>query len=203
MSTLPKLLIASTNIKKAAEMRGILISASLNADIITLADLPYMADVEETGATFMENAHLKAKAAVEWSGLISIADDGGLIIDALDGAPGVHSHRFLGENTSFTQKMTHILETMADVVDEKRTCRFYCAVVIAAPGGETFECSGVCEGRIGRNIHGSHGFGYDPIFLLPELGLHMSELPPESKRLVSHRGKALDCATLILRRLLL
>jgi XTP/dITP diphosphohydrolase len=196
-----KLLIATTNAKKGGEMRQILESANLDVELLTLADFPDAPEVEETGETFMENARLKARAAVEYTGLVAIADDGGLSIDALGGLPGVMSHRFLGENTSFPEKMTQIFERMRNVPEAERTCRFQCAVVIATPDGQTYECMGVCEGRVARAMRGTHGFGYDPLFLVPELGRHMAELPPEEKHRISHRGKALACAKEILPRL--
>jgi XTP/dITP diphosphohydrolase len=188
------ILVATTNVRKGGEMVEILAAAGLPVQIKTLADFPDAPPVDETGETFMANAHLKADAAVQHTGLISVSDDGGLVIDALDGAPGVKSHRFLGENTPFSEKMDKILEMMRDVPDEKRTCRFQCAVVIALPDGRRFECMGTCEGRIAHVRCGEHGFGYDPIFFLPELRKHMAELPPEQKHKISHRGKALACA---------
>ncbi len=200
--TLPrKLLVATTNPKKGREMIQILEAANLGLEIVTLADFPDAPPVEETGATFMENAHLKAEAAVRLSGLVSIADDGGLEIDALGGLPGVKSHRFLGEETPFPEKMAQILERMRDVPEAERTSRFQCAVVIATPDGRAFECRGIREGRIAHEMRGSYGFGYDPIFLLPERGRHMAELPPEEKHKISHRGKALACAIETLRAL--
>ena len=150
--------------------------------------------MEETGATFLENARLKALAGVAVTGLLTIADDGGLMIDALNGAPGVYSHRFLGEGAPFSEKMQGVLELMRDVPDEKRTCRFISTVVVAGPDGLIFECVGACEGRISHEQRGAFGFGYDPIFLLPELGRHMAELRPEEKHKISHRGKSLACA---------
>ncbi len=189
-----RLLVATTNLKKGGEMLQILREAQLGIEIVTLADLPPMPPVEETGETFLANAHLKANAAVAQSGLVSIADDGGLVIDALDGQPGVKSHRFLGEETSFVDKMTRILEMMRDVPDEERTCRFVCAVVIVTPDGKSFECTGVCEGRIAHELRGSHGFGYDPIVYLPQRNRHMAVLLPEEKHTISHRGQALTLA---------
>lgn len=198
-----KLLVATTNRKKGGEMVQILGAAGLAVEIVTLADYPELPEVEETGETFLANAHLKAKAAVAQTGLISIADDGGLAIDALDGAPGVFSHRYLGESTPFSEKMDRILDMLRDVPDSGRTCRFCCAVVIATPDGRTFECEGTCEGRIAHEKRGGGGFGYDPIFLLPGLGRHMAELDPDEKHRISHRGKALACAVPILRTLYL
>ncbi len=195
-----KLLIATTNPSKRREMEQILGAANLNLELLTLESFPNAPEVEETGETFMENAHLKAQSAVQLSGLVCIADDGGLCIDALDGQPGVKSHRFLGENSSFQEKMTRIFEMMADVEEEARTCRFQCAVVIAVPDGRTFECLGVCEGRVGHEMRGGGGFGYDPLFALPD-GRHTAELRPEEKHKISHRGKALACAAEALRSL--
>ena len=121
----------------------------------------------------MENAHLKARAAAARStGLLSIADDGGLVIDALDGAPGVNSHRFLGENTSFERQNGPHSGDAADVPEEKRTCRFVCAVVIATPDGPTFECRAPAKAASRTRSGATHGFGYDPIFLLPEREAH-------------------------------
>ena len=194
-----KLLIATTNPKKRGEMQTILASTDLDLELLTLQDFPAASEVEETGETFFENSHLKARAGLQLSGLVTIADDGGFCVDALGGSPGVKSHRFLGENTSFEVKMTKILEMMEDVSDEERTCRFQSAVVIALPDGRTFECLGICEGRVAHEMRGDYGFGYDPIFLFPGTGKHMAELLPEDKHKVSHRGKALSCATKHLR----
>jgi len=186
-----RVLVASTNAKKAAEMLAILRSAPLGLEFVTLADYPDAPDVDECGETFVENARLKAMAGMALSGLPTIADDGGLCIDALDGRPGVKSHRFLGEHTSFPDKMSRILELMRSVPEGRRTCRFQCAVVAAFPSGRTFECMGSCEGAIGYTMTGSGGFGYDPIFYIPELRRYMAELTPGEKQSISHRGKAL------------
>jgi XTP/dITP diphosphohydrolase len=193
------LLVATTNLKKGGEMVEILRQADLGLNIVTLVDFPPMLPVEETGDTFSANAYLKADAAFAHTGVMSIADDGGLVIDALDGQPGVKSHRFLGEDTSFDEKMDRILEMMRDVPDEQRTCRFQCCVVITGPNGESYECTGICEGRVAHQKRGAFGFGYDPIVYLPQVGKHMAELPPEQKHKVSHRGKALAQAITYLR----
>jgi XTP/dITP diphosphohydrolase len=195
------IVIATTNIKKGGEMEQILTTALPHLTFVRLSEFPDAPDVDETGETFMENAHLKAAAVAKHTGLTAIADDGGLVIDALDGAPGVKSHRFLGEQTPFSEKMARVLEMLRDVPDDRRTCRFECAVVIATPDGQTWECRGICEGRIAHEMRGSHGFGYDPIFFVPELGKHMAELTPEEKHRISHRGKALACAAEQLRKL--
>ena len=120
-------------------------------------------------------------------------------VDELGGQPGLYSRRFLGEETTFGEKMDYILETLKDTPDERRGCRFNCAVAIATPDGKVFHCSGICEGRVAREKRGEFGFGYDPIFFFPELGETMAELPPNEKHLISHRGKALACAKEVLR----
>ncbi len=194
----PKLLIATSNRKKGGEMLQILGASLPNITLLTLAEIPGLVPVEETGETFEQNARLKAEAGAKLSGLVTIADDGGLVIDALNGAPGVHSHRFLGEASSFEEKMNRILELMCDIPDEKRTCRFQCCAAICDTHGKTITVEGVCEGRIAHEIRGRNGFGYDPIFLLPELHRHMAELTPEEKHKISHRGKALAKAMPIL-----
>jgi XTP/dITP diphosphohydrolase len=176
--------------------------AGTGIEILTLADFPDVdPDVEETGSTFAENAEIKARAAAAATQRVCIADDGGLVIDALGGAPGVHSKRFLGAETAFPEKMARILEMMEGVEEPKRACRFVCAVAICAPDGRLFECSGVCEGRIGHEMRGGFGFGYDPIVVVDAVGKHMAELRPEENHAVSHRGKALACAAEHLRAL--
>ena len=133
--------------------------------------------------------------------MLSIADDGGLVIDALNGSPGVKSHRFLGEDTPFTVKMERILDMMRDVPDEQRTCRFQCVVAIASSDGSRQEFTGICEGRVAHELKGEHGFGYDPIVIVSGVGKHMAELTPDEKHKISHRGKALAQAIPYLRKL--
>jgi len=201
-----ELVVATGNPKKSGEMVTIL-SAGLAGDgmtIRTLADFPNAsAEVEETGTTFAENAELKARAAVATTRRMSIADDGGLEVDALGGAPGLHSKRFLGAETPFPEKMRRILELMRGVPDAERTCRFRCAVAICTVDGRIYRCDGVCEGRISHEMRGGYGFGYDQIVFVPEAGRHMAELPPEAKHRVSHRGKALACAIEVIRQSIL
>jgi XTP/dITP diphosphohydrolase len=194
-----KVLIASTNVKKAGEMIAILQAAHLNVEFVTLANFRHAPPVEETGETFAENARLKAEAGSKLTGLTTIADDGGLCIDYLGGSPGVKSHRFLGAETGFDEKMARILEMLAGVPADRRTCRFQCAVAIRFEDGRLFECMGSCEGVIGMSRRGARGFGYDPIFYLPQLGKSMAELTPIEKQMISHRGKALAEAIAILR----
>jgi len=173
-------------------------------DLVALADLdPDGPDVEEAGRSYDENALIKARAAVAATGLPAIADDAGLEIDALDGQPGVHSHRFLGQDTPFPEKMRQILTLLGNVPEEKRACRFRAAVALVLPTGEEYLCHGVCEGRVAHEQRGTYGFGYDPIFYLPQLGRHMAELPPEEKHRISHRGQALACVRKLLEQLFL
>jgi XTP/dITP diphosphohydrolase len=194
-------LIATGNAKKLREMAEIL--SDSRWDLVSLADFPEIeADVEETGTTYEENAALKAVAACRATGLVAIADDAGLEIDALGGSPGLLSRRFLGEDTPFDVKMRRILEMLADVPDLDRGCRFRAAVAIAVPNGDVHICHGVCEGMVAREMRGSYGFGYDPIFYLPRLGRHMAELEPQAKHRISHRGQALACARAELERIL-
>ena len=198
----PPLVIATRNRDKSREMAEILERYGLV--VRTLADFPEAAaapEPPESGCTYAENAEIKALAACALTGCVCIADDAGLEIDALGGQPGVYSRRFLGEHTTFPEKMERLLTILNDVPDEQRGCRFVCAVAIATPDGRVLHCRGVCEGRVGRAIRGENGFGYDPVFVVPQLGRHMAELSPAEKHAISHRGKALACAAPILREL--
>ncbi len=197
----PRILIATRNAKKLKEMAELL--SDTRWSLVSLADFPEIqGDVDETGATYEENAEIKALAGLRATGLISIADDAGLEIDFLGGEPGLRSRRFLGEETSFPEKMRRILEMLDGVQDSDRTCRFRAAVAIAHPVRGVLMCRGVCEGMIAREMKGAYGFGYDPIFYVPRLGRHMAELPPAEKHRISHRGQALACARKLLSDLL-
>lgn len=159
-------------------------------ELLTLADYEDAPEPEETGSTYAENAAIKAESARDFTGEWCVADDAGLEIDALDGAPGLYSKRFGGEALPFPDKMARILDLMRDTPDEGRGARFRCAVALATSNGiEPFEA--ICEGRIARQPSGNGGFGYDPIFYLPELGCCMADLAPEQKHSISHRGKVL------------
>jgi len=199
-----RLVIATANRHKAGEMLTILKEnlAGLDVEILTLADFPPYPEPDENGITYAENAEIKARAAAETLGQIAIADDAGLEIDALGGEPGLHSRRFAGLDTPFPVKMGIILERMRDMREERRGARFRCAVVVAEPGGSTHHVEATCEGRIAESPAGEDGFGYDPIFFLPEFGCRMAELAPEVKNRISHRAKTLALAEPILRRLL-
>ena len=155
-------------------------------------------DVEETGTTFAENARLKALTYARQSGLLTLADDSGLEVDALGGEPGVFSKRYAGEGKSDAERIEFLLDKLRDVPPGKRSARFRCAIAIASPDGKLHETDGTCEGEIIFSPRGTNGFGYDPIFYFPARGVTMAELPPEEKNRVSHRAQAAIHARTIL-----
>ena len=156
-------------------------------------------DVDETGTTFEENALLKAKAVMEASGMAAIADDSGLMVDALDGAPGIFSARFAGEQRSDADNNEKVLQLLEDVADANRTARFFCAIAIVLPNGDEYTVEGTCEGVILRALQGEGGFGYDPLFYVPDMGKTFAELSMEEKNRISHRGHANRKAVEIIR----
>ena len=186
------LILATKNPKKVEEIKALLADAPVR--ILSLLDFPEIPDTPETGTTFAENAEIKARAASKTTGKIALADDSGLEVDALCGEPGVYSNRFAGPGASDRDKYMRILELLEGVPDEKRTARFKAVMAIATPDGDITVVEGVCEGRIAREPKGTNGFGYDPIFYLPELDKMMAELSPEEKNAISHRGRALRSA---------
>ncbi|MCB0824565.1 MAG: RdgB/HAM1 family non-canonical purine NTP pyrophosphatase [Armatimonadetes bacterium] len=186
-----RLVIATHNAKKAGEMVKILSEHFPELEIVTLADYPGAPEPEETGTTYKENAIIKVESAAEFTGEWCVADDAGLEIDAIPEELGVWSKRFAGEDTPFGEKMRLVLEKLDGLPDEKRSARFNCWVALAKPGYATQTFQGVCEGRIAYEQTGTGGFGYDPIFFLPELGCTMAQLTPEEKAAISHRGKVL------------
>jgi len=186
-----RLVIATHNRKKAGEMVTILSARFPQLEIVTLADYPEAPEPEETGTTYAENAAIKANSAAEVTGEWCVADDAGLEIDAFDGAPGVYSKRFGGEDLPFPEKIAMILDRLTDVPTEDRGARFNCFVALAKKGHPTEVFNATCEGRISESPSGNGGFGYDPIFYLPELDCTMADLTAEQKHRVSHRGKVL------------
>ena len=156
-----------------------------------MKDAGYYADVEETGSTFEENAYLKASAIAKKCNLPTLADDSGLEIDYLGKEPGIYSSRYMGEDTPYPVKNAEILRRLEGVPDEERTARFVCAVCLVRPDGSSETVKATMEGRIAHKIAGENGFGYDPIFFLPEKGCTSAELSREDKNAISHRGKAL------------
>jgi XTP/dITP diphosphohydrolase len=187
-----RLIVATHNVKKGAEMTAILSARFPDLEILTLADFPGAPEPEETGDTYEENSAIKARSACEHTGEWCVADDAGLEIDALPGQLGVWSKRFAGEETPFPEKIQRILELMQEVPDGERGARFRCLVALARPGMEVELFEGRCEGMISREPRGTGGFGYDPIFWVPEMSRTMAELSPAEKASISHRGKVLD-----------
>jgi XTP/dITP diphosphohydrolase len=174
------------------------IFADLPFTLLSLHDIQLNMDVEETGTTFQANAELKALAYARASGLLSLADDSGLEIDALDGAPGVYSARFLGPNASYEERFQAIFARLGGLPLEKRSARFQCVITLASPNGYHQSVQGTIEGLITDAPRGTQGFGYDPIFLVPELGKTTAELQPEEKNRISHRGRAARLAREVL-----
>ena len=195
-----RLLIATHNRGKLVEFQELL--ADLPLELVTLDQVGIHDDVEETGETFAENARAKAVEYARRSHLLTLADDSGLQVDALGGEPGVRSKRYAGENKSDPERVAFLLDKLRHVPREKRTARFRCVIVIAAPGGEEYECDGACEGLIEFAPRGTNGFGYDPVFLFPERGMTMAELSSDEKNRVSHRGRAAEKARKTLERLI-
>jgi XTP/dITP diphosphohydrolase len=187
-----RLVIATHNHAKAGEMVTILQKRFPSLEIKTLADYPGAPEPEETGTTYAENAAIKAESAAAFTGEWSLADDAGLEIDALEGAPGLYSKRFAGEETLFPEKMARILGEMEGLPDEKRGAGFRCCVALAHPGKETIFFEAICEGKIAEKPSGSGGFGYDPIFYLEKKQCTMAQLTSEEKHATSHRGKVLE-----------
>jgi XTP/dITP diphosphohydrolase len=194
-----RLLLATTNPGKICELRALL--AGCGWEILTPQDIGLTLQVEEIGQTYADNARRKAEAYARASGLVALADDSGLEVDALGGAPGLHSARYAGQDTTHADKMGMLLAELRDVPDEQRTARFRAVIVIATPDGRTFQTEGVCEGRIARAPRGAGGFGYDPIFLVEGGSRTMAELPAEEKNRISHRARAAAAACAVLRKL--
>lgn len=182
-----KAVLASHNKKKMAEMRAIL--SELGVEILSQADVGVDIEPEETGTTFEENARIKAEAIMQATGLPAIADDSGLVVDALNGEPGVYSARYGGEGLDDTGRWQLLLKNMAGKKD--RACRFVSVVCCAFPDGSQLMTRGECHGVVAEGPRGEGGFGYDPVFWLPEKGKSMAELSPEEKNSISHRGNAL------------
>jgi len=183
------IVLATRNKGKIAELSAMLQGFGLT--VRGLDDFPEIGEIEETGTTFEANALLKAQAVAEATGLVAVADDSGLEVDALDGAPGVYSARYAGEHANDAKNNQKLLAALAEVPDEARTARFRCVMLAYAPNGEQLVRSGAWEGAIARAPKGENGFGYDPLFVDSISGRHSAELSREEKNARSHRGKAL------------
>jgi XTP/dITP diphosphohydrolase len=197
----PRLLLATNNRGKVREYQSLL--AGVPYEMVTPADLGIGLNIEETGSSFEENARLKATAMARESGLLTLADDSGLEVDALGGAPGPLSHRFAGEGASDADRINLLLARLRDVPEKERTAQFRCVIAIATPEGKVEFRSGICRGLIATAPRGRHGFGYDPVFYIPELGKTMAELTLEEKNRVSHRARAAAKAREVLTKLAL
>lgn len=185
-----RIIVATGNVGKMKEFKEVL--GDLDADIVSMKDAGIEEDVEENGTTFEENALIKARAiAKKATGAIVLADDSGLEIDYLNKEPGIYSARYLGHDTSYDYKNKVILEKLKDVPKEQRSARFVCALAAVFPDGKEVVKRATIEGEIGYEIAGENGFGYDPIFFVPEYGVTTAELTMEQKNAISHRGKAL------------
>lgn len=185
-----RIIFATGNQKKMKEIREIL--ADLDYEILSMKEAGVEMDIVEDGTTFEENALIKASAIAEVTGDLVLADDSGLEIDYFDKAPGVYSARYLGVDTPYETKNRIILERMEGVEESKRTARFVCVIAAVFPDGTKKTVRGTIEGRIAYESKGENGFGYDPIFFLPEYGMTSAEISPEEKNRISHRGKALQ-----------
>ena len=185
-----KIIVATGNEGKMDEIRQILGKENIVFSSLKDENLQNI-EIVEDGTTFEENAIIKARKICALTGRMVLADDSGLEVDYLDKAPGIYSARYMGEDTPYSVKNQHIIDLLKGVEEEKRSARFVCAIACAFPDGHTITTQGIVEGRIGYEERGTNGFGYDPIFYVPEFGCTTSELLPEEKNKISHRGKAL------------
>jgi XTP/dITP diphosphohydrolase len=197
-----KIVFATGNANKMKEIR--MIMSDLDIEIKSMKEDNINIDIVEDGTTFEENATIKARAIAgelkkRGENAVVLADDSGLEIDYLNKEPGIYSARYMGEDTSYKIKNANLIGRLENVPDEKRTARFVCAIAAVLPDGREFVKRGTIEGRIGYEEKGANGFGYDPIFYLPEYGMYSAELDPEEKNRISHRGKALEAMKEILK----
>ncbi len=186
MSTI---IVATGNQNKMIEIRQIL--AGTDLDAVSMKEAGINVDIVEDGQSFVENALIKARAVAKASGQMAMADDSGLAIDALDGAPGIYSARYMGEDTSYEIKNQALIDQLDGLEGAQRSARYVCAIACVYPDGREITCEETMEGQIAEKSAGENGFGYDPIFYVPEYGKTAAELTPEEKNAISHRGKAL------------
>ena len=183
-----KIIFATGNADKLREIRMIL---GDDWEVVSQKEAGIEADIVEDGTSFEDNAVIKAQTIAKLAGKMALADDSGLVVDAMDGMPGIYSARFMGEDTSYDIKNAAIIEKLNGLEGKDRSARFVCAIAAAWPDGTLITCRGIMEGQIAKKSAGVNGFGYDPIFYLPEYGCTSAELPPEEKNRISHRGKAM------------
>ena len=184
-----EIILASSNQGKLCELREIM--EGMDIRIIPLSETGFTQEIEENGSTFAENATIKAETVSSALQKPVLADDSGLEIDYLDKQPGIYSARFLGRDTPYSEKNRIILEKLRDAKEQERSARFVCAMALAIPGEKTIITQATMEGRIAYESKGENGFGYDPIFFLPEYGMTSAQISPTQKNDISHRGKAL------------
>jgi len=197
-----KIILATQNKGKAKEFTAMLAESSLDVQVISMTDVPDAPEIIEDGNTFKENAYIKAKAICSQTDLITLADDSGLEVDYLDGGPGIHSAIFAGEPRDDKRNNEKLLSLLKDVSYEKRTARFRCAICIMLPTGDYFEVDGTCEGIIISEPKGENGFGYDPVFYIPQYEKTLAQLDLDLKNIISHRAEAFGKAVKILTNIL-
>ncbi len=195
-----RIIFATSNEGKMNEIREIL--KDVDIELLSLKDAGIDIDIEENGTTFEENAIIKAETICRLTGEIVLADDSGLEVDYLDKAPGIYSARFMGENTPYSVKNNYIIEQLKDAKEEQRSARFVCVIACAFPDGNIITRTGIIEGYIAGKISGSNGFGYDPIFYLPEYNCTTADMPIGLKNQISHRAKALQAMKEVLSELI-
>ena len=194
-----ELILASGNKGKIAEFQHLL--EELNIQVQSMKEYPQIGEIVEDGTTFAENALKKARAVCTATGKPALADDSGLMVDYLDGAPGIYSARFAGEGHDDTANNQKVLELLQGVPDKERGAQFFCAIAIVLPDGREFTAEGICRGILLHTLQGEGGFGYDPLFYVPQLGKTFAELSMEEKNEISHRGLANRKAVEIIRSL--
>ena len=192
-----KIIFATSNAGKMKEIREIL--KDLNVEILSMKEAGIDVDIVEDGKTFEENALIKARAIRDLTGCLVLADDSGLEVDALNKEPGIYSARYMGEDTSYNLKNANIIERLSGLSGEERSARFVCAIAAVFPDGAEETCQGTIEGQIAYAPAGENGFGYDPIFYVPEYDCTTAQLAPEQKNEISHRGKALKARKEVIR----
>jgi XTP/dITP diphosphohydrolase len=184
-----QIVLATRNRGKITELKALM--QDFGIEVLSVADMEGVPEVEEDATTFLENSLKKAREISTATGIMALADDSGLVVDALNGAPGVYSARYAGDDATDEQNYLKLLDEIKDIPDGERTARFKCVMVLYHPSGQWISAEGACEGIISHEPTGSQGFGYDPVFFVPELGRSMAQLSSEEKNAISHRGNAL------------